>query len=488
MRRIAAFLIVAALAANYAMYEPEAQEIRFNQVSLLKRVGPANPDMVKMNGNWRVLPIGTEYTLGSDNWREFFAFHHGARIGITGPVLQVELAWPNSSAVTDTVVFKFWRHDGGGLMQLVGITENLGGAAASGHKFVENARTKITLDTPVTGIREGDYYSVHFAEVGTGNQALPDLIMIPATQDNDPTSWNDIVAGQAVTYWLADDSGFDNPGTRGDGRWNLEDEALAPLADQYIPVNFYTYAPIAVFAGASIMTGHNSHRGFWENVLHAGVSPAFRDTAATALDSTPAFYTTGYGVWDTDGNVSATQLFPSTDYTGWTYRNMGKGGNEAAPLLAFFTDNVLDLKPKIVFIGVGSADVNSGITLDAHITSQSAIMDLLLSNNIIGVFRQIPPRTKWATDDDIATRTSKHDMADDYNTAMQILVEEHGCDCMWVEIASVVGQDDANSTEHDPWDNKRDMLSTYMGTDSIHYVGEGHLKMAQQFLKALRRP
>jgi hypothetical protein len=423
---LAVVLIIVTFAlCNRSVKEAEGQEISFPQSiggGELMPLALGKPNLVRVNGNWNDagdLPTDANvhsYTSGEEAWREYFMMAHASRIRQTGNIKKLIIGWPASKP--DTVIVKFWRWKTGSQFNLVGATQNLS-------PDINTIDTTTIVLSPPVAVAIGDYYSIHVS-TGGGGTGFPNEFLDSGASAGPPGNEKMKNGSKAGMYFARPEaSGF----PQGTYTWgNTGQGASTWLKGGYVPVEFYMKAPQVVMLGASIITGHNEHRSFWENVdydsIGAGTtgSATFvrNDSSTTALDSMPAFYICGTQVLDVSTTWPYSLLKPvadasiqgnlgySANYTGWTYQNMGRGSDTAASLKNTITRRMTNLHPRLAFIGVGSADVATDIGVAAHVADMEVIMDSLDAHNVIGVFRGIVPRTKWGGGLTIAQKVAKH--------------------------------------------------------------------------------
>lgn len=513
--RLALFILaLVAIVVTFALCNQSVKEVAGQEISFPQSIGGGElmplalgkPNVVRVNGNWRDagdLPTGAgSFASGNEDFREFLMVAHGSRIRQTGDIRKLIMAW--SSTKPDTIIVKFWRWIVGSKYALVGATQNLSADLATGDT------TTVIVDPPVA-VAIGDYYSLHIANGAAAidrglAESFFDNGASPGPPGNeappDPASGNH---KYGMFFVESDNAAFPS----GNYHWGDQGEgAFSWLEGEYIPIEFYMKAPQVVMLGASIMTGHNEHRSFWENRSNdstgAEGSTAFilNDSTSTAMDSMPAFYINGSQVLDVSTAFPYSLLRPVADatvgylanYTGWSFQNMGKSSDTAATLLTTFPQRCGELHPRLAFIGVGSADVNNGITPDAHATTMSVLMDSLDSHNIIGVFRGIVPRTVWNPGDAVAVEIAKNDTVDVYNKIVADVVRNHpttsanGTQMFYVPVYHKLGKDNPNSWPNTIRNDYHDLITAYANTDTIHLNSFGAKRMSEELTKALRRP
>jgi hypothetical protein len=463
------------------------------------KLKPGKPNLVRVNGNWADPPLGFyQFSSGTEDWRVFLQLAHPTRLRQSGWIEKVRFAWATTKP--DTIRFQIWRHVVGSKFAYVSSTENLAPSV------VVNTINEITLANPIWG-GLGDYYAVLVGNghIGNDNKAIAAAFSdIPG--DEPPGNESMPARGatnrkQAAIFWArATQSSY----PKGLYNWGNNGTTGPFLSTEYIPVEFYMRAPQVVMLGASIITGHNEHRSFWENTQYDSIgtpgTAAFiaNDTAATAMDSMPAYYICGTQVYDhVEGATEAWPWSfkkPDTDYTGWTFQNMGKSSDTATTLLNTFTQRFTNLHARAAFVGVGSADVNFTTAVTVHVAKIVELCDSFDSHLAHGFFRGIVPRTVWNPGDDVPTEIAKNDTVNMYNKAVAAAIRNHhetsanGTRMFYIPVYHRLGKDNPNAWSSTPQDDYHDLVTLYANTDTIHLNATGAKRMAIELLRRLKMP
>jgi len=177
----------------------------------------------------------------------------------------------------------------GSTYDLVGTSNNLATSLVAG------AYSVIDLSTPITGVQEGDYYGYR-------------------VEASDSTYHFRAKGGiSGVTSYYVSNS---TP-SASDYNW----EGATAVSGSVFLINLYMQAPQVVFIGDSIIAGHPSHYSFVETAGDTNIISAI------------------------EGQFSL--------LTGYSYQNMGIGGEKTSQILSRFTSDVINLKPRVAVIEGG---------------------------------------------------------------------------------------------------------------------------------------
>jgi lysophospholipase L1-like esterase/uncharacterized OsmC-like protein len=299
-----------------------------------------------------------------------------------------------------------WRKDGS-TYDLVGESEDF---AAS---VVAATTNTITFASPITGVQEGDYYAIQANGAGTNLSMLK-------------------TRSSATGYTTYFTNGA--PSATTDFAW----ESATALASTALPVQIYMDPPQFVFIGDSIIAGHPAHYSFLES------------TSTTSLGST------------IEGHFSAA--------TGYNYQNMGIGGQDTTAILARFTQDVIDLKPKVVVLEGGVNDLADGDSQSTFINNMTAMLDAVEEDTNIGlayVFKILP----WTNGTNLQMQTR-----DTWNAALETLVGNYTKSII-VDANSSVGLFRAGGDPGNLWD-----IQVAYDADGVHFTSAGHLQIANALI------
>ncbi len=334
--------------------------------------------------------------------RELITVGQSYRIRQNGTLTQVKLYTSDISNATGLYI-KIWRLNGNSRYDVVGTTENLISSVAT------NTMNTITLATPITGVQEGDYYGyrVEKSAVSAGQ-----MFFARTGQSN-------------VTSYMVDNA---SPGN------NYNWTALTALAGTTTPIQLFMQAPQFVFIGDSIIAGHGLHYSFLEN------------SAATT-------------------NITSTIEKQFSLTTGYTYQNMGIGGQNTTQISARFTADVVNLKPRVVVIEGGVNDLAQSVTKATFIANWTSMLNAAQANNIQVMILKILP---WGAGTNTQLQTR-----DDWNSSLATLAATYP-NTVVVDASSLVGLFRAGGDAGNLWD-----IKTALTPDQVHYFQSGHTLIAQ---------
>lgn len=236
---------------------------------------------------------------GAENWgatgittREWLTYNHEYRIRQDGDITNVTL-WVG--LITDVVGFNvtIWRTNGSNFDRIA-ISEDISGS------LVANTVNTITLSTPLTSIKEGDFYGYRMCFVAGSTPYHADNEGITSTYSVD----------SAVTTLL----GY---------AWKSQ------TAHNYaMRIELSMEQPSNVLIGDSIIAGHSAHYSFIES------------TDTTVL-----------------GSAINAHLY---NLTSEANQNMGIGSQTTTQISARFASDVVDLLPGMAIIEGGVNDIAGG--------------------------------------------------------------------------------------------------------------------------------
>lgn len=290
-----------------------------------------NTDTVAANQHG--IPTGTAaFSGGVGTSVEYLSVEHISRIGITGSITgaRIPVETAHASANITHMSIKIWRKNPDLTnMTLVGQSNNF---EADMTGVPNTSIADITFSSPITGVQEGDYYSIRVefsSDPGNMFDAV-DGVQAVATEfvvDTDPATGHDWDAGT--------NNGF------------------------YIPIELQTQSPNIVIVGDSVAAGHTQHDSFIET------------STAEAIES---------------------QIIKLVaDNYSWNYRNMGIGSQTTANVIARFQADVLDLHPRACIFIVGLNDISTSVPEATIFANFRSMMDDCFTNGIIPIIITLVP-------------------------------------------------------------------------------------------------
>ncbi len=270
----------------------------------------------------------------------------------------------------------------------------------------------LTLDTPITDVLEGDYYGFHIDSPGTVTSLVSKSLTSSTIRysDSAPTSTN--------FAW----------------------DSQTSVATSAIPLEVYmTPAPQIVLIGDSIIAGHPAHYSFVEA------------TSTTSLSSTIPYFLKTIG--------------------GYTYQNMGIGGQRTSQILARFSSDVIALKPRVVVLEGGVNDIANGtVTQSQFLANMEDMLDAIEADEYIThvfVLKILP----WSNGTNVQMQTR-----DDWNDALATLVAGYS-KAQIVDASSYVGEFRSGGDSGNLWD-----IQAIYDVDGVHFNTAGHEQIAQAIL------
>ncbi len=277
----------------------------------------------------------------------------------------------------------------------------------------------ITLTSPAL-VHEGDYVAVRWT----------------ASSDPGNFMFNAISSVAGSTYTISGSV----PGS------TSYDFTTGTSGTDYAPINVFMQAPMFVTIGDSIVGGAQD----WVSLIDdpSKTKPIY------IRESTIAF-----------------QLGKSL---GWSYQNMGIGGQKIAAIDTRFTDDVVNLKPKFVVINGGINDaLHDPENITAFTNSWTSILDKAVNNNITPVVIRILPCQE------ITCSNAVMQIVDNYNNALTALLASYPT-AIVVDGANALGKYRSSGPSGNLWD-----LRTELTSDGIHYTYAGKGVIAKLVVDAL---
>ena len=371
----------------------------------LVQVGPYDT-AVSGTGNWGC--GGSCLAVGGS--REFITIGQNYRIRQSGTLAQVRLYITSTTNVTGFYI-KIWRADGAHY-DLVGTSNNLVGSLVAG------SFNTLQLSSPITGVREGDYYGYR-VEVNSSAYQMYAKLGVSGT----------------TSYFLDNAT----PSTT-DYNWT----AQTNIPGAVVPIELYMQAPQSAFIGDSIIAGHPTHYSFLE-------------TSSTT-------------------NIASTIENQFGGLTGYTYQNMGVGSQTTAGISGRFTNDIVNLAPRIVAIEGGVNDIAGSVSKSTFLANWTSMLNAAQASSKITtiVVLKILPWTN-GTNTQMQTR-------DDWNNSLGALASGYS-KAIVVDASSYVGQFRAGGDEGNLWN-----IKAAYNQDGVHFNQAGHGQIAQAIADALPQP
>ncbi|MFA6296113.1 MAG: chitobiase/beta-hexosaminidase C-terminal domain-containing protein [Patescibacteria group bacterium] len=267
----------------------------------------------------------------------------------------------------------------------------------------------VDLSSPIIGVLEGDYIGMRIESNGIQN-------------------FYAYSPGSAATYYM-----FDTAISSTSMDWESKTTASGVM-----PVEIYMQAPQVAFIGDSIISGHYTNYSF----LH---------TTETT-------------------NIPSTLERQFSNLTGYTYQNMGIGAQTSTQIAARFTQDMINLHPRVAVIEAGVNDfgsydpATSKATLLANWTSMLDAAQASDSITTILVVKILP----WSNG-----TNSQMQIRDDWNSAIATLAAGYS-KAIVVDTSSYVGQFRPGGDVGNLWD-----IQAAYDQDGVHFTQAGNGQIAQ---------
>ncbi|MES2216679.1 MAG: tail fiber domain-containing protein [Patescibacteria group bacterium] len=374
----------------------------------------------------KVAPYGIATTSSNQNWGvnsgetsfECITTIHDWRIRQNGTWERVGMNNVNKTGLTGFYA-EAWRINSNGTFDLVGRSENIVSSITAG------GLSTTTFATPIVGVREGDYPGYL-------------LTYTSATNKNFTASTTASSGGSyCVTNGSPTQQGYNWFGQSYTDKMGLVLEA-------------YMQAPIFVTISDSILAGHGG----------TTVGSITYPDNYSFIESTDSTFTRG------------TVAYMLGNRTGWSYQNMGIGGQGTPHVVARFTSDVVNLYPKFVVIEIGS---NSVSTLSAATIAADwqTMINSATANGIKVVGVLIPPR--------IALSNTAMQTRDAANSLISTEVLASGG--IVVNVDPYVGKYRSGGDAGNLWDQRSEYLPP--GGDTSHYNMFGYDRFTDAIIDAL---
>lgn len=270
----------------------------------------------------------------------------------------------------------------------------------------------VTLSSPIAGVQEGDYYGYRI--------------------EKSDTNYNFVAKSGGKSYLAPDNT---TPGGSGYS-WESQTSSTS-----FLPIELYMQAPQAVFIGDSIIAGHPAHYSFVEATAIVDIASSIERQLNNLLN--------------------------------YSYQNMGIGGQETSQILARFTDDVINLKPKLVVLEGGIIDIMKGRSESSSIANWKSMLDVIQADNNITtvVVLKILP---WSSGTNAQLQTR-----DSFNASLTSLASNYS-KAIVVDTDPYVGQFRAGGDIENLWD----INITFKATGT-HFNQAGNGQIAQAIMDAL---
>ncbi len=281
-------------------------------------------------------------------------------------------------------------------------------------QLVNNDFATIDLGTPINGVKAGDFYGARVETSGSNGKFYA----------YNPGN----VSMKFILNQTAQNSAMD---------WTNKSNT-----NYVMPVELYTNpAPQAVFIGDSIIQGVPNNYSF--------LDPTNTTNLAASIE----------------GKFKA--------LTGYTYQNMGKGSDTTTIIKNRFTNDVINLHPRVAIIEGGVNDIHSSQSKSQFISNWTTMLEAAQASSSISkilVVKILP----WTNGTTVQNQTR-----DDWNASLVNLAANYSKATI-VDASSAVGQFRSGGDSGNLWD-----IQPAYSADGVHFTESGNARIAEVIANAL---
>lgn len=231
-----------------------------------------------------------------------------------------------------SAIFKVWRYNGA-TFDLVGASDDFYA------RITQNSLNTITFRTPITNIREGDYYSIFYNQSGTPAANSVFFVSSTSSATYDVVSTVYFINGQAGTTGV---------------NWRNAPAFSTALSGYGVPIQPFGPPPVIIHIGDSLTCGVEASYG----TIHNAAGAAF------PYDHASTYQRVAFNKHNLP------------------YQNMGISGNTSASLVARFTTDVLAKKPQVCVIWIGRNDIDTGVAVATATTNITSLVSQCINAGI----------------------------------------------------------------------------------------------------------
>ncbi|MFA6296820.1 MAG: chitobiase/beta-hexosaminidase C-terminal domain-containing protein [Patescibacteria group bacterium] len=277
------------------------------------------------------------------------------------------------------------------------------------------ATKNITPSTTWT-VQEGDYIACGIVISGAGSN-----------------QWNVLIGQAANSAYFA----YDATPSATNYNWSAQSPYTSIL-----PVKVYMQAPQIVYIGDSIVAGHPANYSFIEN--------------------------------STTYSLSSSISYQFSLLHSATYQNMGIGSQTSTQIAARFTNDVVNLHPRMAIIEASANDDTSAEGAEAiFLANWTSMLDACVTNNIIPVVLLSTPFT--------ARSNANWQIRSDWETHLVNLIATSYSSAIVVDSKPHIGQFRVGGDAGNYWD----IQAIYDSGDGVHENVAGYTEIAQTIVDVL---
>ncbi|HEY6019403.1 MAG TPA: GDSL-type esterase/lipase family protein, partial [Candidatus Paceibacterota bacterium] len=350
---------------------------------------------------------------------EFIDVGHILRIRQNGTVTQIKIYIPTTTGITG-FYFKIWRQSGSNF-DLVGSSANLASSLVAGQV------NTISLPSGILAA-EGDYVGARVEYSGASVQNFYAA-----------TTQNTTLGETGATLYSVTNTTPSSTSYNWTAQTATTNKAVLEEVDMA--------APIFVTIGDSITSGLTTTASFADN-------------------------------YQLTTNVAASAAFKLGHSLGYTYQNMGIGGQTTSQMSARFTADVVNAHPKFVVILGGVNDILGGVPNTTIVANITSMLDAAIAAGITPVVIGVTP----FRGDSLATN-SMLQQRDLLNASLKSLVTNTTYNGYYVNADPYIGQFYNGGDANNLWQ----LQPIYDNGDHIHPNPAGQAKIAQAVSDAINQ-
>lgn len=325
------------------------------------------------------------------------------RIRQYGTVKQIKMYV--HTVVPDSLFVKIWRKSGSNYT-LIGSSENISSELST------STINTVTLTSPISNVQEGDYIGF---TVYADSSDIENTVLSIGTTDTSETN---------KSYYTSSLSS--SP---------VEWESVGTGYDYFCNIQCLMDAPDFICIGGSLAQGKTGNNSF------------ISDDTAEDLDGTVEYWLSYY-------------------LGGYTYQNMGHGGDTTTDVLNRIQADCIDLSPRFCLIFSGGNDIRTGVPQETIFNNYVDIFDLCQTNDIPCILTKGAPHNnrtneQWQTYDSLNVRIDT--LVADYDGFLS------------VDFKPYLGQYRSGGDDGNLWD----IIDVYSVGDGAHYTPAGYAIMGE---------
>lgn len=399
--------------------------------------------------------------LPAATWAHFIMHGHTSRIRQSGTIKKVKFYFRSTTYLTNFQI-SVWRQttEGANDYELIGLSNNLVTSITA------NANNDITLGTPITGVKEGDFYGIVLGY----SQAPGTASFMYAYGGGRPTG---ITPGKYAytVYGMSNETGSTRTEPQvGDHivwRTLTNGVHIYGVSTDTPIVELFMDAPVIVSMGNSITSGF---------ILPTGGHYSYMDTYG--LNSTSGLQTT-YPDGSTKNDLARTWPYKLSQLLGVAVQNAGYTGETTAQINSRFVTYATNIIPRFVILEAGHNDITAVSDEATAITQRNLIisgytsmLQAAVAAGIKPIIFLMAPRNETVTGyPTLGGTTLRMQTVDWVNTQLRALAVTYNA--FVVDTMAVVGQFRSGGDAGNLWD-----IQYVYSADGLHFTDSGNAALA----------